>query len=151
MIIPFEILHRLHWSKVRLNKIKHNFDSTCDQCRLETGSLIHMFWTCSRLEAFGRVFLILYPRHVALQPCPFIAILGVMSHNANLSKAQCGLIASCTLLAHRQILMEEFNPIHPQTGDKRCHVFCSTGEGEVYTKRLQSEVLQCMTFFLHLS
>lgn len=46
VVIQFKVVHRLHWSKTRLSKIKDGIDPTCDRCKQEPASLFHMFWYC---------------------------------------------------------------------------------------------------------
>ena len=41
----FKIVHRLHWSKVRLSKIRPELNPTCDRCKQAHATLLHTFWT----------------------------------------------------------------------------------------------------------
>uniref|UniRef100_A0A669DW20 Reverse transcriptase domain-containing protein n=1 Tax=Oreochromis niloticus TaxID=8128 RepID=A0A669DW20_ORENI len=51
-LIQFKVVHRLHYSKTKLNKIFPNVSPKCDKCRLVDGTLGHLFWSCSKLTAF---------------------------------------------------------------------------------------------------
>ncbi len=42
-IVQFKIVHRLRWSKDRLEKIKSDVNPTCDQCKQAPATLYHMF------------------------------------------------------------------------------------------------------------
>lgn len=53
-VIQFKVVHRLHWSKVKLPEIQSNVDDVCNRCCVESGTLSHMFWSCSKLGEFWR-------------------------------------------------------------------------------------------------
>lgn len=51
-VIQFKVVHRLHWSKVKLAKFTPNIDPTCDRCMQASATLSHMFWSCPKLNGF---------------------------------------------------------------------------------------------------
>lgn len=112
-VIQFKVVHRLHWSKTRLSKIRDDFDPTCDRCKQEPASLLHMFWTCSKLQNFWKnIFNILSEAcGIILKPCPFIAIFGV-NLDGHLTKPQANLVAFGALMARRRILLN-WKDAHP--------------------------------------
>lgn len=79
-MIQFKVVHRLHWSKTRLSKIKDGFDSTCDRCRQQPASVLHMFWTCPKLGSFWKSIFETMSKicGIPITACPFMAIFGVM-------------------------------------------------------------------------
>uniref|UniRef100_A0A3P8QX47 Reverse transcriptase domain-containing protein n=1 Tax=Astatotilapia calliptera TaxID=8154 RepID=A0A3P8QX47_ASTCA len=118
VVIQFKVVHRLHWSKTRLSKIKDGFDPTCDRCRREPASLFHMFWACPKLGSFWKSIFETISNifGVPIAPCPFIAIFGVTPCDASLSKSHSDLLAFCTLLARRMILLKWKEPLPPVYG-----------------------------------
>lgn len=59
-LIQFKVVHRLHYSKTKLNKIFPNVSPKCDKCKLVDGTLGHLFWSCSTLTAFWTSILSFY-------------------------------------------------------------------------------------------
>lgn len=51
-LIQFKVLHRMHYSKVKLAQIYTDMDDICDRCRMAQGDLTHMFWACPKLRQF---------------------------------------------------------------------------------------------------
>uniref|UniRef100_A0A3B3H857 Uncharacterized protein n=1 Tax=Oryzias latipes TaxID=8090 RepID=A0A3B3H857_ORYLA len=49
-MIQFKVLHRLHYSKTKLNKIFPAVSAICDRCK--TSELGHLFWFCPLLYSF---------------------------------------------------------------------------------------------------
>ena len=117
VVIQFKVVHRLHWSKTRLSQIKQSFDPTCDRCKQEPASLLHMFWTCSKLQNYWKnIFDVLAKAcGVILKPCAFIAIFGV-NVDGRLTKDQTSLIAFSTIMARRRILLNWKNAQPPAYG-----------------------------------
>lgn len=111
-VIQFKIVHRLHWSKVRLSKIKADIDPTCDRCRQDPATLLHMFWTCPKLctfwqsifETFSKIF------GKGLAPSPFIALFGVAQMGSHLEMWERTILAFCSLLARKLILLKCKDP-----------------------------------------
>lgn len=51
-LIQFKVLHRLHYSKTKLNRIFPSVSSVCDKFQIAEGSLAHLFWFCPKLHNF---------------------------------------------------------------------------------------------------
>ena len=51
-LIQFKVLHRLHYSRVKLHKIFGTVSPLCERCKVEEGSLAHMFVFCPVLQCF---------------------------------------------------------------------------------------------------
>lgn len=80
-VIQFKIVHRLHWSKVKLSKIKANIDSTFDRCRQVPATLLHMFWT-NIFETFSGLF------GEVVESSPFNALFGVAHEKNSFTKVK---------------------------------------------------------------
>lgn len=52
-LLQCNLIHRVY----RLHKINSNYSECCRRCKTETGSLLHMFWTCRCLEQYWRSIL----------------------------------------------------------------------------------------------
>ncbi len=50
--IQFKIVHRLHYSKVKLHKIYPAVSPVCDRCQGAEGTLSHSFWFCPKLHRY---------------------------------------------------------------------------------------------------
>lgn len=46
-LIHFKVIHRLHFSKLKLHKIYSSVSPLCDRCRGAEGSLFHLFLVVS--------------------------------------------------------------------------------------------------------
>lgn len=56
-LIQFKVIHRLHFSKTKLNRIFPSVSAACDKCKASDGTLGHLFWACPKLTAFwGEIF-----------------------------------------------------------------------------------------------
>ncbi len=114
-LIPFRVLHRLHYSKVKLSKMFPDIDSTCDRCKLSPASFAHSFWLCPNLPTYWSSIFQTLPDifKMTIRPDPLIAIFGVAGEeNKNLSGTKLRIIEVVTLLARRLILLHWKNP-HP--------------------------------------
>jgi len=115
VVVQFKIVHRLHWSKVRLSRIRPELDPTCDRCRQDPANLLHMFWTCPRLYNYWQSIFNTFSKIIEkpIDPSPFIALFGVTPQGVHLDKYECNMIAFCTLLARRLILFRWKDPLPP--------------------------------------
>lgn len=107
-IIQFKILHRVHYSKVRLAKIYPNIDANCDRCRNAPADLTHMFWSCPALSSFWSIIFktLSEALHIDLQPNATMAIFGTTDRQyTTFRKNYKNIIAFTTLLARRRILL----------------------------------------------
>lgn len=51
-LLQFKILHRLHFSKVRLSKMFPGINSACDRCGQDQAMLAHTFWSCPNIVPY---------------------------------------------------------------------------------------------------
>lgn len=106
-LLQFKILHRLHFSKLKLSKMYKNVDPTCNRCGQEPASLAHMFWKCPNITSYWvKVFQSLSDIiNKPLDPDPASALLGIHITDPSLSNNQHRIITFVTLLARRLILL----------------------------------------------
>lgn len=107
-IIQFKILHRIHYSKVRLARMFPNIDASCDRCRNTPADLTHMFWSCPTLATYwSTIFKTLSEAlNIDLQPSATMAIFGITEkRHTTLRKSYKNIIAFTTLLARRRLLL----------------------------------------------
>lgn len=114
-VIQFKVLHRLHWSKIKLAKFVPDMDPICDRCRQDQATLAHAFWFCPKLNTFWQSIFKTFSDvlEVPIEPSAFIAIFGVVSQETHLSRNGKNMIAFASLLARRLILLkwkEKFPP-----------------------------------------
>lgn len=107
-VIQFKVVHRLHWSKVKLAKFKPNIDPNCDRCGIEPATLFHMFWACSKLKKFWQlIFKFLSDAlNTHVEPEAIISIFGITPQSLCFNKSKINVIAFATLLARRLILLK---------------------------------------------
>lgn len=71
-VIQFKIVHRLHWSKVRLSKIRSDVDPVCHRCKRDPADLLHTFWTCPKLLTFWHPIFEAFSKMLKVTLNPFI-------------------------------------------------------------------------------
>ena len=115
IVIQFKVMHRLHWSKVKLAKFVPDMDPSCDRCNQDQATLAHAFWFCPKLNTFWQsIFKTLSDvLGIPIEPSASIAVFGVVSQEIHLSRQEKNMIAFASLLARRLILLkwkEKFSP-----------------------------------------
>lgn len=127
-VIQFKIVHRLHWTKARISKIKPDFDPTCDRCKLAPATLFHMFWTCPSLLRFWQSIFQTFSKICArtVDPSPLLSLFGVAPADVLFTVHQSNMIAFCCLLARRLILFK-WKDARPPTysqwlNEVMCHI-----------------------------
>ena len=86
-LIQFKVIHRLHYSKIKLNRIFESVSPMCDRCGRAEGSLSHLFWYCPVLENFwSDIFKWFSGQYrTIIEPDCILAILGSSENVWNLS------------------------------------------------------------------
>lgn len=107
-LIQFKVVHRAHMSKSKLSKMFPQLDPTCDRCKIDEATLLHMFWTCNNLEGYWRgIFEALSTvLGVTIAPDPLTALFGLVPENMKLPSGGSKVVAFSTLLARRLILLK---------------------------------------------
>ncbi len=78
-LIQFKVMHRLHYSKEKINKIYPNVSDICDRCNLSKGTLGHTFWFCPKIVPFWQDIFTWYWLSLwwwEIEPDALIALLG---------------------------------------------------------------------------
>lgn len=114
-VIQFKVMHRLHWSKVRLSKFTPSIDPTCDRCRQAPATLLHMFWSCPKLDNFWQSIFKTFSEvlQVPIELTAITAIFGITPEDTHRNRQAQNMIAFATLIARRLILFkwkEKFPP-----------------------------------------
>lgn len=106
--LQFKVLHRSHWTKLRMSKRFPDVDPLCDRCKCAPASHTHMFWSCHKLAKYWSSIFDIISGFLdqPVSPCPVIGIFGVVPDHLGLTNAQSHSIAFLTLLARRLILMK---------------------------------------------
>ena len=113
-LIQFKIVHRAHFTKVRLSKI-YDVDPTCDRCHQAPASHLHMFWSCAVLQPYWVGIFESLSKVVGrpVEPNAITALFGVTSPTLSLSSVEAAFVAFVTLLARRLILFRWKSPTPP--------------------------------------
>lgn len=107
-VTQFKVVHRLHWSKARLARIRPDLDPMCDRCNTESATLSHMFWSCPKLFEFWNSVFAFLSRvlEVNIEPSPVVSIFGVTPEELSIGNWGKTVEAFAALLARRIILMK---------------------------------------------
>ena len=117
-LIQCKIVHRVHFTKVRLSKIYDSVYPLCDRCRSSPATHAHMFWFCPSLRRYWtEIFKTISDCiEVPIEPNAMTAIFGIPPPALSFSRHKSHLVAFTTLLARRLILMKwksSVPPSHP--------------------------------------
>ena len=76
--IQFNIFHRTYYTPYRLHRIDSNISSRCQRCKVTDGDLIHMLWSCPKIEGFSKRAIELTSRVIGIriEQDPKLWILG---------------------------------------------------------------------------
>ena len=107
-LIQFKVIHRIHYSKVRLHNIYPDVSPICEKCELADADLLHSFALCTKLQDFWVDIFNLLSRifEVQIQPDPMLVIFGVSEALRTLNVAQQRLLSYGLITAKKLILME---------------------------------------------
>lgn len=114
-LMQCKILHRSHWTKVRLSKIYPEVDPMCDRCHQAPASTAHMFWSCPSLHKYWSLIFKTLSEVLGIyvQPLPVTALFGTLSLSLDMPKYKTDFVAFVTLLARRLILINWKSPTPP--------------------------------------
>lgn len=107
-LIQFKVVHRLHYSKLKLHKIYPLVSPMCDRCKVAEGTLSHAFWFCTQLTGFWDKLFDWFSRayKTTLQPDAELALLGCSQSTANIPTAMRQSLMLGSIVAKRLILMD---------------------------------------------
>jgi len=111
-LIQYKVIHRLHYSKTKLNKIFPSVSALCVyRCKSSDGTLAHLFWGCPKLRSFWGDIFHLYGDiyNTPLQPDGIFAILHCSTHFITLPRALQKALMFGMVIAKRVILIGNGN------------------------------------------
>ena len=96
-LIQFKAVHRLYYTKSRLNAIYPDISPLCDKCKQDTGTLTHQLWLCPSLHSFWPLIFdyISKSYNITIVPDPLLAIFG-LSVNPAIDNHTAQAISFCT-------------------------------------------------------
>lgn len=59
-------MHRLHYTKAKLNKLYPSISPLCDKCNGAVGTYGHIFWCCPEVSEFWKSIFRLYSQAVEM-------------------------------------------------------------------------------------
>lgn len=103
----FKTIHRLYYSKEKLNKMFPDISPICNRCKAGHGTLTHSFWSCPSLHRFWISVFNCFSKAFkkTWEPSPLVAILGVTSVLAGINKFESQAIALGMVVAKKMILL----------------------------------------------
>ncbi|XP_048011812.1 uncharacterized protein LOC125245329 [Megalobrama amblycephala] len=107
-LIQFKVLHCIYYTKSKLSKIYSNVEDSCDRCKSDKADIIHMFWSCQKLNNYWALVFKLKASFIVLNttPCVENAIFGVPEHGIHLTNNMKNVFAFASLFSRRRILLE---------------------------------------------
>lgn len=114
-LIQFKIIHRLHFSKVKIHNIFPNASSNCDKCQSLNATLFHAFFSCPKVTSYwSDVFNVLSRIFkTTLSPEPLLIILGTSELFRKFTSAQQRFISYSLITAKKLLLMSWKGPAIP--------------------------------------
>ena len=103
-LVQFKVIHRLHYSKVKLHKIFPDTSPLCETFKQEEGTLTHLFWTYPKLHVYWALIFDYLSKAIdrVIAPDPLIALIQFDTVDGNNQEGKA--VSLCTLLAKRLIL-----------------------------------------------
>ena len=104
-LIQFKVIHRLHYSKVKVNKMYPSVSELCNKCNSQPGTLTHQFWSCPNLHSYWSSIFDFYSKafNTSWDPDPLVAILGTtdnetLSHGRDKWAVYMGMVLARKLI-----------------------------------------------------
>lgn len=107
-LIQYKVIHRLYYSKAKLNKIFPSVSPMCDRCKTNIGTLGHLFYMCPVLTNFWSGIFCMYNSiyNVTIMPDVLIVLLGCSDQTSTLPSSIQQAIKFGMVIAKRVILRE---------------------------------------------
>lgn len=115
-LIQFKVIHRLHYSKVKLHKFFPQTSPLCNRCKIANCTLAHQFWLCPVLQGFwGSIFQwYSLALKVTIVPDPRIALFGCSNVLESMDHGTRTVIAYGMVVAERCILKHWKSDLPPK-------------------------------------
>ena len=106
LFIPYKVIHRLHYSKVKLHKIFPQASPLCERCKKSGSRLAHQFCLSTEIQDFWCLIFRWYSRvlKVNLDPDPETAFLGISNTLDKMRRNVSTVVAYGMVRAKRCIL-----------------------------------------------
>ncbi len=105
-LIQFQVLHKLHYTKLKLHRLFPDTSPQCDKCNIAEANHVHSFISCPKLEKFGakifKAFSDILNTHI--EPDPVFIILGTSDSMPVFKKSQQQLLSYGLITAKKLIL-----------------------------------------------
>lgn len=114
-LIQFKVIHRLHYSKIKLNRIFESVSPMCDRCNRAEGSLAHLFWYCPVLDNFWSDIFNWFSKQYKtnIQPDCNLAIFGSSEKTSTLPSYCKQVLKTGMVAAKKLILLNWKSPSSP--------------------------------------
>ena len=101
-----KVLHRLYYSKSKLNKIFPNVSPLCDKCQIHKATLTHSFILCPKIESFWTEIFRIFSNtlKITLEPGHRMIILGHSEALSKLTASQQRFVSYGLIAAKKLIL-----------------------------------------------
>lgn len=132
-LIQFKVVHRLHYSPSRLQKVFPGVSFQCIKCHSEEGTLSHLFLLCHKLQSFW-ASLFEFLTNAFSHLCnldPFTVLFGVANPDCVKSRFEAKAISLSTLLARNLILQFWKSEMSP-TFDMGAGQYVTLGEDQIH-------------------
>lgn len=106
-LIQFKILHRLHYSKVRIHKIFPEVSPMCEKCKSSEANLLHSYALCPRIQEYWKQIFEVLSKVLKVQiiPDPILIIFGTSARSNKFQATQQQLLTYGILNGKKLILM----------------------------------------------
>lgn len=106
-LIQFKILHRLYYSKTRLNKFYPNISPICDKCLSHNATITHSFVTCIKLYKFWSDIFEIFTKlfKIKMEPNTEMIIFGVTEDGNKLNPSQ-NLFFNYGLITAKKLILK---------------------------------------------
>lgn len=113
-LIQYKVIHRLHYSRVKLHSFYASTSPLCVKCKQADGTLAHMFWFCNKLGRFWHEVFHFYSEVYGydLTPDPETGILG-WSHQLDTLNRWKALSIQYGMVVAKKIILKVWNKETP--------------------------------------
>lgn len=130
-LIQFKTLHRIYYSRVKLQHFFADVSPLCNRCKSADGTLAHTFWLCSHLFSYWEnifsCFSVAFGK--CWKPDPLVAILGAASLLTSASKYEKRAILFGMVVA-KKLILQVWKKDHVPSYDLWMGEMANSGETE---------------------
>ncbi len=114
-LAQFKVMHRLHYTKAKLNRLYPSISPLCDRCKSADGTYGHIFWSCPEVSEFWKGVFRLYSHTFEneINVDADLAIFGCSDQALTWPQNQQLSLVFGMVLAKRMILMEWKSTLPP--------------------------------------